>query len=240
MMTVATATAMLTVVVVVMLMIVVIMVVMIVMMLFIVMMTVAAAVTMLTVVVVMMLMIVVIMIVMVVVMLFIVMMTVAAAIAMLTMVVVVMLMIVMIVVLMMLVLLLERLYSILKSVLMLHCGKDLLAVKAVPRCCDKNCALVMLTKKLYALSGLLLACRLGMRKHDRRCIGNLVVIELAKVLHIHLALLNVGNGGKAIKHSAVLLCSLCRANNVRKLANARGLDNNSVGIIFLKHLNKCL
>jgi hypothetical protein len=123
---------------------------------------------------------------------------------------------------------------------MLHSGKDLLTVKAVPRGCNYNGILVMLTKKLYALGSLLLACRLCMRKHDSRRVSDLIVIKLAKVLHIHLTLFNVGNGGKAVKHSTVLLCALSRANNVRKLANARGLDNNSVGVVFLKHLNKRL
>ena len=69
---------------------------------------------------------------------------------------------------------------------------------------------------------------------------DLIIIELAKVLHIHLTLVHVGNGGKAIKRSTVLLGGLCRADNVRKLANTRGLDNNSVGSVFLKHLNQRL
>ena len=223
---------------------VVVVVVMMVMMLFIMVMIMTSTSAMLIVIMVIMVTVVVMIVIMV--MLFIVVVAVTTASTMLTVIVVIvvivimMLMIVMLMMVMMLVLFLECLYCILKSVLMLHCRKDLLTVKTIPRGCDKNCVLVMLTKKLYAFGGLLLACRLGMRKHDCRRISDLVVIELAKVLHIHLALLNVGNGCKAIKHCTVLLCSLCCANNVRKLTNTRGLDNNSVGLEFVKHLYKCL
>ena len=119
---------------------------------------------------------------------------------------------------------------------MLHSGKNFLTVKAIPGSCNYNGTLVVLAKKLNTLGGLLLACGLCMRKHDSRCVSNLVVIELTEVLHIHFALLNVGNGGKAVKLSALLLCSFCRADDVRKLANTRGLDNNSVGLVLLKHL----
>ena len=140
----------------------------------------------------------------------------------------------------MLVLLLKCLYSILKSVLMLHCSKNILTVKAVPRCSYNNRIGIMLTKKCYTFSNLLIPCSLCMRKHDCRSVSNLIVIKLAEVLHIHLALINISNSGKAIKNSTVLLSSLCRTNNVGKLTNARGLDNNSVGIVFLEHLNKCL
>ncbi len=79
-----------------------------------------------------------------------------------------------------------------------------------------------------------------MREDDAGCVCDLIVIELAKVLHIHLTLIYVGNGGKAVKRSTVILCSLCRADNVGKLANARGLDNNSIGAILIDNLYKRL
>jgi hypothetical protein len=98
----------------------------------------------------------------------------------------------------------------------------------------------MLTEERYALGDLLVLCGLGMGENDGGSVGDLIVIELAKVLHIHLALINVCNGGEAVEGCAVLLGGLCRANNVGKLADARGLDNNSVGIILLENLYKCL
>ena len=144
---------------------------------------------------------------------------------------------VMVVVLM---LFLKCLYSVLKGVLMLHSGENILAVKRVPGGSDDYRALVMLTKERYALGDFFIPCSLRMRENDSRSIGDLIVIELAKVLHIHLALIYVGNGGKAIESRAVLLCCLSGSDNVGKLANARGLDNNSVGVILLDNLNESL
>ena len=98
----------------------------------------------------------------------------------------------------------------------------------------------MLTKKSYALCNLLFPCRLSVRENDSRSMLDLIVIELAKVLHIHLALINVCNGGEAVEGCSVLLGGLCRTNNVGKLSYARGLNYNTVGGIFLKNLNKRL
>ena len=183
-------------------------------------------------------------------------MTVATALALLVVIVVVMLVIVVtvttalallvvIVVMVMMfvvmvVLLFKSVHSILEGILMLHSKKNILTVKAIPGGSHDNGGLIMLTEERYALGDLLILCSLGMRKNDGGCVGDLIVIELAKVLHIHLALINVCNGGEAIKHRTVVLGGLCRTNNVRKLANARGLDNNSVGIILLKNLYKRL
>ena len=191
--------------------------------------------------------------VMVVVVMLVVVVTVAAALAMLVMVVMVMLVVVvlvatalavlvMIVVMMvvMVVLFLKSLYRILNSVLMLHSKENILTVKEIPGGCHDNSISIVLTKETNALGNLLIPCGLGMGEDNRRSMLDLVVIELAKVLHIHLALINVGNGGETVKNCTVILGSLCRADNVRKLTNARGLDDDSIGIILIKNLNKCL
>ena len=140
----------------------------------------------------------------------------------------------------MLMLFLKCLYSIIKSIFMLHSSKNILSIKAIPGGSYDNCIRIMLAKKSYALGNFLISCTLSMRKHDRGCVLDLIVVELAEVLHIHLALVYVCNGGKAIKLCTMLLGSFCRANNVGKLANARGLNNNSIGIILLQHLYKRL
>ncbi len=148
--------------------------------------------------------------------------------------------VVVVMVMVVLMLLLKCLYSVLKGVLMLHSGENILAVKRVPWGGDDYRALVMLTKERYALGDSFIPCSLRMRENDSRSVGDLIVIELAKVLHIHLALIYVGNGGKAVESRAVVLCGLSGSDNVGKLANARGLDNNSVGVILLDNLNESL
>ena len=213
------------------------MLIMIVMVVLVVVVTVAAALTMLIVVVVVMLVVMVLvataltMLVVIVVVMLMLVVTVAAALTGLVMIVVMMLMVVVtvataltvlvvVVVVVMVVLFLKSLYRILNGVLMLHSKENILTVKEIPGGCHDNSISIVLTKETNALRNLLIPCALRMREDDGGSVLDLVVIELAKVLHIHLALINVGNGGKAVKSCTVLLGSLCRANNVRELTNA--------------------
>ena len=135
---------------------------------------------------------------------------------------------------------LESLYRILNGILMLHSKENVLTVKEIPGSSHDNGLRIVLTKERNALGNLLILGTLCMGENDRGSVLNLVVIELAKVLHIHLALINVGNGGKAVKMCAMILSSLGCADNVRELTNSRGLDDDSIGIILLKNLNKSL
>ena len=177
-------------------------------------------------------------------------MVVATAIAVLVVVVVVMVVImataiavlvvvVVMMVVMVMVLFLKVLDSVLESVAVLHSSENVLAVKAIPGGSDDYSGLVVLTEKSYALGNLLVLCGLCVREDDCRCMLDLVIIELAKVLHIHLALIYVGNGGKAVELCANT-CVLHRLDNVGKLADTRWLDNYSVGVVLLKHLNQRL
>ena len=181
--------------------------------------TVAAALAMLIMIVMVMLVVVVLMatalavLVVIVVVMLVVVVTMAAALTVLIVVVMVMMVV-------MVVLFLKSLYRILNGVLMLHSKENILTVKEIPGGCHDNSISIVLTKETNALRNLLIPCALRMREDDRGSVLNLIVIELAKVLHIHLALINVGNGGKAVKSCTVLLGSLCRANNVRELTNA--------------------
>ena len=150
------------------------------------------------------------------------------------------LLVVIVVVMVVLMLLLKCLYRVREGVPSLHSGENILTVESVPGGSHDNGSLVMLTEKSNALGDLLIPCRLGVGEDDAGGVCDLIVIEFAEVLHIHFALVNVGNGGKAIEGCRVFLGGLRRTDNVGQLADARGLDNNSVGVVFLKHLYKCL
>ena len=71
-------------------------------------------------------------------------------------------------------------------------------------------------------------------------VGYLVVEELAEVLLIDLALLGIHYCGEAVQnnvlHAKVLNC----ADNVRKLADAGGLDEDPVRVVLVQHLLKRL
>ena len=227
---VATTVTMLIVVMVVMLVVVASTVTMLVVVVVVMLVLVASTIAMLVVVVVMMLMLVasaITMLVVVVVML----VLVASAITMLVVVVVVMVVLVM--------LCLELLDCILEGVAVLHSSENVLTVKAIPGGSDDYGRLVVLTKQGYALSNLLVLGGLCVREDYCRCVLNLVIVELAKVLHIHLALINIGNGCEAVKLCANS-CVFNRFDNVGKLTNTRGLDNYSVGVVIFQHLNERL
>ena len=67
--------------------------------------------------------------------------------------------------------------------------------------------------------------------------ADLVIVELAEVLHIHLDLVHVGNGDKAVQLHIQMLChALHGAGHIAQLANAGGLDNDAVGVVLLHHL----
>ena len=132
-------------------------------------------------------------------------------------------------------LLLEVGNSHLESILMLHSGKDILTVKAVPRSGNYNRGGIMLSYESNGLLYLRILCNIGVREDDGGCMGDLIVIELTKVLHIHTALGNIGNRGEAVEN-AIALNPLCCADNIGKLTDARGLDDNSIGSEVTKHL----
>ena len=140
---------------------------------------------------------------------------------------------------MMSMLFLKLLDSGVEGILLLHSGEDILSVELVPRSSDDNCVGIVLSDKLYRALYLLALSNVGMREDDAGCVGDLVVIELTKVLHIHLALIYVGNGGEAVK-LCISLNGAHRLDNVGELTYSAGLDDNSVGVELVKHLDKSL
>ena len=117
-------------------------------------------------------------------------------------VIVVMVTVVMLVVLMLLLKLLERCGE---GILLLHCCEDILAVELVPRGCYDSRLSVMLSDKLNGLLCLMRLCNVCVRENDAGCVSDLIVVEFTEVLHIHLALVHVGDGGEAIKDSVLCL-----------------------------------
>ena len=137
-------------------------------------------------------------------------------------------------------LLLNLFYKMLKSIGLFHRGKDILTVKALPRGGYDGSLTVMLTDKLYALLNLMLLYLTGMGQNDAGGICNLIVIKLTEILHIHLALACIGNGGEAIKLCLIRLNLADSLNNVGELSYAGGFDYNSVGTVLLKNLSESL
>ena len=159
---------------------------------------------------------------------------VASAIAML---IVIVMMMVMVVVVM---LLLKCTDCIVEGILVLHCRKDVCAGKLIPGSRNYGSGSVVLSNESGSVLDSRLLCGVGMRKDNGGSVADLIAEELAKVLHIHLALTCVNNGGEATDLEVSALNALHRLDNVGELANARGLDENSVGIVLCEHLGKSL
>jgi hypothetical protein len=79
-----------------------------------------------------------------------------------------------------------------------------------------------------------------MRQNDTACIFNLIVEEFTEIAHIHLAFVHVGNCGKAVEKNSLACHVLYRANDVRELSNARGLNEDTLGSVSLNHLSERL
>ena len=189
--------------------------------------------------VVVMLMLVIVAMALVIVMLVLVIVAVALVFVMLVLVIVAMALVFMVMV-MMLVLLLELCNGSVKSILALHSLENILTVKLIPRCGYYNSLGVMLSDKLHCGINLLVLCVIGVRKNDAGCISDLIVVELTEVLHIHLALVSIGNGSKAIELGILSLYRLNRLNNVGELSYSAGLNNHSIGMELLEHLRESL
>ena len=117
----------------------------------------------------------------------------------------------------------------LESVLALNCRKNVLAVKTVPGGGYDDRIGVMLTDKGYCRLDLRIRRGVGVREDDCGCVSYLVVIELAEVLHVHLTLADVGNGGECVEDGIVPIGCHSSLDNVGELAYSRRLDDNAIG-----------
>ena len=119
---------------------------------------------------------------------------------------------------------------------LIHCVHQLLARQLVPRRRDNDRVLVVLTDHVHALVELLLAHAAGTAEDDGVGGLDLVIIELAEVLHIHFALCRVGHRHKIAELHIVARHLAHRADDIRQLADARRLDQDALGVVLVDHL----
>ena len=118
----------------------------------------------------------------------------------------------------------------LQGVLVLHGLQDLLAVQFLPRSGDDGSVGVVFPQQLYRVHELFFAHAAGAAEDDGGCVLDLVVVELAKVLHINLALGGIGHGDESVELDVVVLHLLNRTDDVGQLAHAGGLNDDAVGL----------
>ena len=127
-----------------------------------------------------------------------------------------------------------------KGILLLHSGENCSAVKGIPRGGDDSRLGVMLTQKCYRLFKLFLVHARRAAENDGARVCDLVTVELAEIFKIYAALGGVGDGGEAVEKHVLSSNALHGVDHVGKLTDARGLDKNTVGMEFVKHLAKGL
>ena len=118
-----------------------------------------------------------------------------------------------------------------------HGLEDLLTGQGVPGGGHDGGGGVLLPQHGHGSSDLLLGSVLGTAQDDAACMADLVVVELTEVLHIHLDLVHVGHGDKAVQlHIQMFGHAFHSAGHVGELAHAGGLDHDAVGVVLLHHL----
>jgi hypothetical protein len=77
-------------------------------------------------------------------------------------------------------------------------------------------------------------------EENAACVLDLIAEELTEVLHIHLALVYVNYGNRAVDLGILKLSRKHGLSNVRELSNARWLDKDTIGRILLNDLLESL
>ena len=118
-----------------------------------------------------------------------------------------------------------------QSGLSLHGGDQLLAGKLIPRSGDQRGHLIVFPDHGdgRVQLGLWNGIRAGENNGGRSF--NLVIVELAEVLHIHLDLARIGYGHRIAQRNLVICHLLHGGNHIGQLAHARRLNDNPVGMI---------
>ena len=141
---------------------------------------------------------------------------------------------------MMLVMMMRSLFQACKLLLdgisALHSHQQLLTVQLIPGSGYDHCSGIVSTQKRHRLLDLLLGCTVGVGQDDATCIFDLIIEKLAEVFHIHLAFIHIGNRSEAVEKCSLGGNVLHGTDDIRKLANAAGLNEDAVGVILVQHL----
>ena len=121
-----------------------------------------------------------------------------------------------------------------------HGFQDLLTGQVIPCGGHDGGGGVLFAQHCHGSGDLFLAGGLGAAEQDAACVADLIIVELAEVLHIHLDLVHIGHGDKAVQLHVQMLChALHGAGHITQLANAGRLDDDAVGVVLLHHLLEC-
>jgi len=128
----------------------------------------------------------------------------------------------------------------LKGVSVLHSGNDVSTAEQIP-IGGNNCSVIVeILNYIQSALKLFLGNICGVGENYGVCKLDLIVEKLAEILRVLFTLICVNNGGKAVKYHILGGNVLHRLDNVGELANARGLDEDTLGSVGLNHLGESL
>ena len=134
----------------------------------------------------------------------------------------------------------KELQLLFKGILVLHRLENLCAGELIPRGGNDGGVLVVLAQQSDAGFKFFGLDTVRAAQNDGVCVLDLVVIELAEVLHVHFALVCIGNGGEAIQRNVFHVQVLHGTDHIAQLAYAGRLDQNAVRVVGLQHLTQRL
>ena len=124
----------------------------------------------------------------------------------------------------------------------LHCLQQLRAGQLRPGGGDQSSCLIMLAQQLHGGIQLCLGDRIGPGQDDGGSGFDLVIIELAKVLHIDLDLARIGNGHLVAQANILIRHLLNGCYHIGQLTNTGRFNDNTVRMVlgnyFLQRLAK--
>ena len=137
---------------------------------------------------------------------------------------------------MVLVVMLQLLQLLLEGALALHGLQQLCSGQLIPRGNHQRCVFIVFSQHGHSRVQFFLRDGIGAGENDGVCRFDLVVVELAKILHIDLHLAGIHNSNLVSQHHIVLQHLLHSSHHIGQLTHAGGLDHNSVRMVLLDHL----
>ena len=97
-----------------------------------------------------------------------------------------------------------------QRILLLHRFQNLRAGNFLPRRCNNRCLLIVPANQLLAFIQFFPAHTCSVAENNGTCMFQLIIVKLAKVLHIHLSLLGVHHCSESVEYKLIAAYSLHR------------------------------
>ena len=134
----------------------------------------------------------------------------------------------------------QLLQFLLQGLLPFHGFQQLCACEFIPGGNHQGSMIVTLPQQSHGSIQLCLGNISGAGQDDGGCGFDLIIIKLAKILHVDLDLTGISHSYLVANDHIVTGHLLDRRNHIAELAHAGGLDDNAIGVVLLDDLGQRL